>query len=154
MKKNKKGFTLIELLVVVAIIGILASVGVVAYSGYTASAKENAAKSNHGSIVKYLQAEITKCSLGSQDDVFLAQTSYTGSTTCADITTKAATAATAAASPISITFTNPYDAGVSAIVTTAPTQGQTRIELVATTLTITTLTKTGETALTADVLVE
>ena len=154
MKKNKKGFTLIELLVVVAIIGILASVGVVAYSGYTASAKENAAKSNHGAIVKFLQAEITKCSLGSQSDVFLAQTAYTGHTTCADITTDAADAATAAASPTSITFKNPYDSGNSAIVTAVPTQGQTQIVLAGSTLTVTTLTKTGEVALTAEILVE
>ena len=65
--KNNKGFTLIELLVVVAIIGILAAVGTVAYTGYTASAKVNAAKSNHAAVVKYIAAEATKCSLG-QDD--------------------------------------------------------------------------------------
>ena len=61
--KNNKGFTLIELLVVVAIIGILAAVGVVAYNGYTKSAKINASKSNHASVVKYLAAEIQKCNM-------------------------------------------------------------------------------------------
>ena len=62
MKRN--GFTLIELLVVVAIIGILAAVGVVAYNGYTSSAKANAVKSNHNSIVKYISSEVMKCELG------------------------------------------------------------------------------------------
>ena len=63
--KNNKGFTLIELLVVVAIIGILAAVGTVAYTGYTASAKKNAAKTLHSQAAKYLAAEIQKCTLDS-----------------------------------------------------------------------------------------
>ena len=64
MKNKNKGFTLIELLVVVAIIGILAVVGVVAYNGYTSSAKTNATKTMHSQAVKYISAEIQKCSLG------------------------------------------------------------------------------------------
>ena len=63
MKKNSKGFTLIELLVVVAIIGILAAVGVVAYNGYTNSAKINAIKTLHAQTLKYVQAEVQKCTL-------------------------------------------------------------------------------------------
>ena len=60
---KQKAFTLIELLVVVAIIGILAAVGVVAYNGYTKSAKQNAAKSNHKIVVKFVTATMLKSTL-------------------------------------------------------------------------------------------
>lgn len=82
MKKKElnKGFTLIELLVVVAIIGILAAVGVVAYNGYTESAKKNALKTIGAQAAKYMQAEITKCTLDSAATIL-------GSQACSSLTT-------------------------------------------------------------------
>ena len=74
--KNNKGFTLIELLVVVAIIGILAAVGTVAYTGYTESAKKNAAKSNHASVVKYIAAEDQKCNIGEEKAMVVSATQF------------------------------------------------------------------------------
>ena len=61
---NRKGFTLIELLIVVAIIGILAAVGAAVIPGLLENTKEKGIQSQHKQIVKYVQAEFLKCSLG------------------------------------------------------------------------------------------
>ena len=132
MKKQNRGFTLIELLVVVAIIGILAAVGVVAYSGYTASAKKNATKTMHSQAVKYISAEIQKCSLG--------ESKFMGTNqNCPASATKARDGAVA-----TMTDKNPYNTSANAVQSSGNfVAGQVSVSASGDNITIKTCTKSG-----------
>ena len=133
MEHKNKGFTLIELLVVVAIIGILAAVGVVAYNGYTAAAKVNATKTMHAQTVKYISAEIQKCSLG--------ESKFMG--TNQDCPATGAKAVTGAVN--TMTDKNPYETANNAVVSSGSFKaGQVSLAATGTyEVTVKTCTKSG-----------
>jgi type IV pilus assembly protein PilA len=110
----------------------LAAVGVVAYNGYTASAKVGATKTIHAQTVKYISAEIQKCSLG--------ETKFMGTNQDCP-----ATAAKAVAGAIAtMSDKNPYSTTNNAIRgSTAFNEGYVSVSVSGSSVLINTCTKTG-----------
>ena len=77
----------------------------VAYSGYTAGAKKQAAKSNHSAVSKYIAAELQKCNLGNEKVM-------SGNLTCKSNT--AAKTVTASIKALA-DFKNPYSTSDAAV---------------------------------------
>ena len=140
----RKGFTLIELLVVVAIIGILAAVGVVAYNGYTAAAKKNAVKTIHAQTVKYIAAELQKCTLEGTDGI-----AFNGDAGNCPLTGETAIAAVIATG---LQDKNPYDGTKAHVDSEDFVKGQTSLNDVDAVITIKSLADDEE--LTSTVTVE
>ena len=156
MKNKNKGFTLIELLVVVAIIGILAAVGTVAYSGYTASAKKNAAKTLHSQAAKFIAAEIQKCTLDSSATAMEGKIDCDGTT--ADTTEKTATNYANHYKTVA-KVKNPYTpstegATVGAVPTAGGVVGQLYLTVSEPDITLTMVPETGADAMSITVIVE
>lgn len=149
------GFTLVELLVVIAIIGILTAIGLPMYQGYQATAKENATKTNHSSVARFIAAEFTKCS--ATGGVVSLPGMPVGNNICAP--TAIANAQGYFITYFTPIYKNPYSTGMAGVNIGGPnTEGY--IQLAATapagvsTITITALPKLGATVLTTTVIRE
>jgi len=130
MKQVQKGFTLIELMIVIAIIGILAAIAIPAYSDYTARAQASEAFA----ILDGFKTPITEAvsdkgltggcvppATGIFSGKYVTKTDFTPSgTTCAVMTTFAATGVNTKVASQTATLTYDSAAGTWKCTTTLP----------------------------------
>ena len=104
----------------------------VAYNGYTASAKANSAKTMHSNAVKYISAEIQKCSLG--------ESKFMGTNQdCPATAAKAVSGAVA-----TMTDKNPYNTSNNAVASSSSfVAGQVSVSSSGSNVTVKTCTKSG-----------